>query len=128
MINPDAAHLGAKVGFVFAGFGVPLCVLYYFFIPETKGLTFEEVGQNTVPYTSRDLMLTMPKIDALFLQKTSCRHFQSTAARLREQSDEPGVVEDARAVSAGSNKAFDQGQAEFDDSPEEVGRGSQSIR
>lgn len=43
MINPDAGALGAKVGFVFAGMGIPLCILFHFYIPETKGLTFEEV-------------------------------------------------------------------------------------
>ncbi len=44
MINPDAGKLGAEVGFVFAGLGVPLCILLYFLIPETRGLSFEEVG------------------------------------------------------------------------------------
>ncbi|KAF2094705.1 general substrate transporter [Rhizodiscina lignyota] len=58
MINPDAGNLGAKVGFVFFGMGVPLCVLFYFYIPETKGLSFEEM-------------------DYLFNNHTSCRHFQS---------------------------------------------------
>ena len=43
MINPDAGDMGGKVGFVFFGLGLPLCVLFFFFIPETKGLTFEEV-------------------------------------------------------------------------------------
>jgi hypothetical protein len=43
MINPDAGDLGAKVGFVFAGLGVPLCILFYFLMPETRGLSFEEV-------------------------------------------------------------------------------------
>jgi len=44
MINPDAGDLGAKVGFVFAGLGVPLCILFYFLMPETRGLSFEEVS------------------------------------------------------------------------------------
>ncbi|PMD13435.1 general substrate transporter [Hyaloscypha hepaticicola] len=59
MINPDAGDLGAKVGFVFAGLGVPLCILFYFLMPETRGLSFEE-------------------IDYLFANKTSCRRFQDT--------------------------------------------------
>ena len=46
MINPDAGNLGAKVGFVFAGLGVPLCIAFYFLIAETKGLTFDEVSSN----------------------------------------------------------------------------------
>jgi hypothetical protein len=44
MINPDAGALGGKVGFVFAGLGVPLCILFYFLMPETRGLSFEEVS------------------------------------------------------------------------------------
>jgi hypothetical protein len=44
LINPDAGNLGAKVGFVFAGLGVPLCVIFYFLIPETKGLSFDDVS------------------------------------------------------------------------------------
>lgn len=43
MINPDAGNLGGKVGFVFAGFGIPLCIAFFFLIPETRGLSFEEV-------------------------------------------------------------------------------------
>lgn len=44
MINPDAGNLGGKVGFVFFGLGVPLCIAFWFLIPETKGLTFEDVS------------------------------------------------------------------------------------
>jgi hypothetical protein len=43
MINPDEGDLGAKVGFVFFGFGVPLCILFWFLVPETKGLSFDDV-------------------------------------------------------------------------------------
>lgn len=47
MINPDAGDLGAKVGFVFAGLGVPLCILFWFYIPEIKGLSFEEASLSS---------------------------------------------------------------------------------
>jgi hypothetical protein len=43
LINPDAANLGAKIAYIFFGMGVIFCVLLYFYIPETKGLSFEEV-------------------------------------------------------------------------------------
>lgn len=66
MINPDAGNLGGMVGFVFGGLGVPCSILFYFFIPETKGLSFEEM-------------------DHLFLEKTSCRHFQSAVRRRRAE-------------------------------------------
>lgn len=44
MINPDAGNMGAKIGFVFAGLGIPLCVAFYFLIPETKGVGFDDVS------------------------------------------------------------------------------------
>jgi hypothetical protein len=51
MINPDAGNLGAKVGFVFFGLGVPLCIAFYFLIPETKGLSFAEVRLSVHLYS-----------------------------------------------------------------------------
>lgn len=72
MINPDAGNLGAKVGFVFFGFGVPFCILMYFFIPETKGLSYEEM-------------------DYLFTTRTNCRHFPRAVATYR--SEQGSVVD-----------------------------------
>lgn len=43
MINPDAGNLGGKVCFVFFGFGVVVTVLLFLFMPETKGLSYEDV-------------------------------------------------------------------------------------
>lgn len=68
LINSDAGNLGAKVGFVFAGFGVPLCILIFFYIPETKGLSFED-------------------LDMLFENKVNTRHFTRKIQRLRDQRD-----------------------------------------
>lgn len=64
LINPDAADLGAKVGFVFAGLGVPLCIAFYFLIPETKGLSFDDM-------------------DYLFSNTVGCRKFQSVIEQQR---------------------------------------------
>ncbi len=80
MINPDAGNLGAKVGFVFAGLGVPLCILFYFFIPETKGLGFNEVsliqiGHHRPP--NKVLLTKNTQMDYLFNNHVSCRRFQS---------------------------------------------------
>ena len=44
MINPDAGNLGGKVGYVFAGLGFVFTVLLFFYCPETKGLTTDEVS------------------------------------------------------------------------------------
>ncbi|KAK9329564.1 hypothetical protein V1520DRAFT_278984 [Lipomyces starkeyi] len=57
MINPDAGNMGGKVGFVFFAMGVFVCIGYYFFIPETKGLSFDDM-------------------DWLYAQKVSPRKFQ----------------------------------------------------
>ncbi|CAK7211314.1 hypothetical protein SBRCBS47491_001082 [Sporothrix bragantina] len=57
MINPDAGNLGAKVGLVFAGLGVPLCIAFWFMIPETKGLGFND-------------------LDYMFSAKVQPRHFK----------------------------------------------------
>jgi MFS transporter, SP family, general alpha glucoside:H+ symporter len=43
MINPDAGNLGGKVGYVFAGGGVIFTSLLFLYLPETKGLTTDEV-------------------------------------------------------------------------------------
>lgn len=50
MISPDAGDLGAKVGFVFAGLGLLASISFYFLIPETKGLSLDEVGIFTYSY------------------------------------------------------------------------------
>ncbi|KAK0104458.1 hypothetical protein ONS95_004747 [Cadophora gregata] len=43
MFNADAANLGAKIGFVFAGFCLLGFVLVWFIVPETKSKTYEEL-------------------------------------------------------------------------------------
>ncbi|OCL04121.1 general substrate transporter [Glonium stellatum] len=50
MINPDAGDLGPKVGFVFFGLGVPLSISLFFLVPETKGLSFDEVRASTISF------------------------------------------------------------------------------
>jgi hypothetical protein len=43
IINPDAGDLGGKIGYMFFGFGVLVTILLYFYCPETKGLSYDEV-------------------------------------------------------------------------------------
>ena len=44
-INPDAGHLGGKVGFIFFGLGIIVSVLGWFLYPETKGVRFEKLDE-----------------------------------------------------------------------------------
>lgn len=43
MVNPDAANLKGKVGFVFGGLGAIATVGSFFYVPELKGKTFAEI-------------------------------------------------------------------------------------
>lgn len=55
--RPDGANLGGKVGFVFAGTGLCVAVGLYFLVPDSRGLSFDEM-------------------DYLYSNKTSPRKFQ----------------------------------------------------
>lgn len=43
MVNPDAGNMNGKVGFVFGGLALACTVVSYFYIPELKGRTFDEI-------------------------------------------------------------------------------------
>lgn len=45
LINEQYANLGAKVGFIYGSTNFLMVALTYFFIPELKGRTLEEVDQ-----------------------------------------------------------------------------------
>lgn len=45
LINDKYANLGGKVGFVYGSLNMMMVVLTFFFIPELKGRTLEEVDQ-----------------------------------------------------------------------------------
>ncbi|KAL5347519.1 hypothetical protein ACLOAV_007831 [Pseudogymnoascus australis] len=49
MYNIDSGNLGAKTGFVFAGTSVILFCISWFVIPETAGLTVEDIGTLLLP-------------------------------------------------------------------------------
>lgn len=59
-INPDAGHLGGKVGFIFFGLGSIASVLGWWLYPETKGVRFE-------------------KLDELYARGVAPRHFKKRA-------------------------------------------------
>ncbi|KAJ9136628.1 General substrate transporter [Pleurostoma richardsiae] len=78
MINPDEGNMGAKVGFVFAGLGVFLCIAVFFMIPETKGLSYND-------------------LDRLFAERVNPRYFQREILLLREHPvDKETSREDAK--------------------------------
>lgn len=45
MYNVDSGNLGAKTGFVFAGTTVPLLIGVFYLVPETSGLTTEDIDK-----------------------------------------------------------------------------------
>ena len=55
MVNPDKGNLGAKVFFIWGSLCACAFVYAYFLIPETKGLSLEQVDkmmEETTPRTS----------------------------------------------------------------------------
>ncbi|KAL3469306.1 general substrate transporter [Aspergillus californicus] len=45
MVNPDQSNLQGKVAFIFAGILLFSIVFIFFFVPETKGRTYEEIDE-----------------------------------------------------------------------------------
>lgn len=45
MVNPDEGNLKGKVGFIFGGLGALATVWAWFFVPELKGRTFDEIDR-----------------------------------------------------------------------------------
>ncbi|KAF2185327.1 maltose permease [Zopfia rhizophila CBS 207.26] len=45
MVNPDEGNLKGKVGFVFGGLAAIAAVWSYFYVPELKGKTFDEIDR-----------------------------------------------------------------------------------
>ena len=87
LISPDAANMGAKIGFIFFGTSLPCLVLMFFFIPETKNLSFEEVSPN--PQSLSSLSTNTVQMDYLFATNVPSRRFQHVIKERRQQ----GVVE-----------------------------------
>jgi hypothetical protein len=56
MINPDEGNLGGNVAFIFFGLTALLTVFAFFYYPETKNRSFEE-------------------IDEMFARKVNLRHW-----------------------------------------------------
>ena len=90
MINPDAGNLGGKVMFVFFGFGLIFSVLLFLYLPETKGLSYEEVCCPKFK-----LGRLMDQIDYCFNTKTNARKFQEVARSFRAERELQGGNQDS---------------------------------
>lgn len=77
MFNPNQANLGGKIGFIFGGFSIITIGLLYFYLPETRFRTYEE-------------------LDEMFSKKIPARKFSSYV------TDAEQVGEQAK-MSAGGN-------------------------
>lgn len=58
MFNPNEGNLGGKIGFIYGGLSAIVIVLLYFYLPETRFRTYEE-------------------LDEMFAKKVSARKFSS---------------------------------------------------
>ena len=109
MINPDAGNLGAKVGFVFFGLGVPFCVAFWFLVPETKGLSFEDVSYTAFldPHSLRKTGANFIsyQMDHLFAAKVPPRHFRREALRRRAE------IREGTGSSDGEKQGYAQANA-----------------
>ena len=45
MFNPDKANMGGKEGFIFGGLSFPCILFLWFYQPETRGRTYEELDE-----------------------------------------------------------------------------------
>ncbi len=69
MYNVDAGNLGAKTGFIFTGTTIVHLVMSWMWIPETKGLTTEDLDilfEEKVParrFAPREAALVATKAD-----------------------------------------------------------------
>ncbi|KAI1064641.1 hypothetical protein LB506_007985 [Fusarium annulatum] len=78
LLSKPYAALGAKVGFIYGSFCVAMVVAAYFFIPELKGRSLEEVDQ-------------------LFASGESLRHLGSLKTRTAEEAYESDSKQQPRA-------------------------------
>ncbi|KAM0370034.1 hypothetical protein ACHAPY_010713 [Fusarium culmorum] len=62
LMNPGYANLGAKVGFIYGSFAYVACIWAFFYYPELKGRSLEEI----------DLMFE----ERILARHTPSKHFQ----------------------------------------------------
>lgn len=65
--NVDSGNLGARTGFVFAGLSVLLIIGTWYIVPETTGLTMEEIDKaymDKVPVRAFQTRIGSGEVDA----------------------------------------------------------------
>lgn len=73
IFNPDEANLGGKVGFIFGGLCVPCIAFLFWFQPETKGRSYEE-------------------LDEMFMKRIPARQFGGYVTDVQVQSQNVAVA------------------------------------
>lgn len=69
LFNPDQANLGGKLGFVYAGISVPCIAFLWWYMPETKGRSYEE-------------------LDEMFTKRVPARKFKTYVTDAQTKSEE----------------------------------------
>ncbi|KXL42773.1 hypothetical protein M433DRAFT_27678 [Acidomyces richmondensis BFW] len=69
LFNPNEANLGGKLGFIFGGLSIPCVVILWFYQPETKGRSYEE-------------------LDEMFMKKVPARDFAKYQTDVQSRSEE----------------------------------------
>ncbi|KAM0324916.1 hypothetical protein ACHAQA_007882 [Verticillium albo-atrum] len=80
MFNPDYANLKAKIGYVFGAFMFIFAVMAFFFVPETRRRTYEE-------------------LDELFMKKVPTREFRKYVTVAEQRAAEAYAVQEKVAPS-----------------------------
>ncbi|KXJ93588.1 general substrate transporter [Microdochium bolleyi] len=81
MFNEDAGNLKAKIGFVFGGIMFVFAVLAYFYVPETRRRTYEE-------------------LDELFMNKVPARKFRKYVTVAERRAAEAYAIQEKGATTA----------------------------
>ncbi|KAH6867513.1 general substrate transporter [Thelonectria olida] len=78
MFNPDKANLGGKLGFVFGGLCFPSIAVIWWFQPETKYRSYEE-------------------LDEMFAKKVPARHFDKYRTEAEQRGEAAKVAAEAKS-------------------------------
>jgi MFS transporter, SP family, sugar:H+ symporter len=79
MTDEDKGNMGAKVFFVWGSLCCCCLVYAYFLVPETKGLTLEQVDkmlEETTPRTSAKWVPTSTFASDMGMTKTAAEHLE----------------------------------------------------